>query len=122
MTFVKPVTLLVSAAALFALSACNPAKDAAAPADTAAKSHISAVLTTLEERGWVSREPDPADARAKRLFLTPAGELAARRTAAIQAEVAATMADAVSPRALTEVTAAMLRISQRLQATLQQTD
>lgn len=87
-----------------------------------AKSHISALLTGLEERGWVSRESDPTDARAKRLFLTPAGERVVARTVAIQAGVAAAMADAVSPRALADVTAAMARISQRLQAMLQHRD
>ena len=42
-----------------------------------AKSHISGLLTELEQRGWVRREPDPADARAKRLYLQPAGEAVA---------------------------------------------
>ena len=49
-----------------------------------AKSHISALLTLLEGRGWVRREPDPADARAKRLFLAPQGERIAAKTAAMQ--------------------------------------
>lgn len=30
-------------------------------------------LQGLEERGWIAREPDPADARSKRVKLTPAG-------------------------------------------------
>ena len=83
-----------------------------------AKSHISALLTALEERGWVSREPDPADARARRLYLTPAGARIVARTAIVQAEVAAAMAESVSPKALAEVTAAMNRISERLQTML----
>jgi DNA-binding MarR family transcriptional regulator len=87
-----------------------------------AKSHISALLTALEERGWVSRESDPSDARAKQLFLTPAGERMAVRTAAVQAEVAARMAESVSPRALADVTIAMVRISRRLQGMLDQKD
>jgi DNA-binding MarR family transcriptional regulator len=87
-----------------------------------AKSHISALLTALEERGWVSREPDPSDARAKQLFLTPSGERMAVRTAAVQAEVAAGMAESVSPRTLADVTTAMVRISRRLQVMLDQTD
>jgi DNA-binding MarR family transcriptional regulator len=87
-----------------------------------AKSHISSLLTALEERGWVSRESDPSDARAKQLFLTTAGERMAARTAAVQAEVAAEMAESVSPRALADVTTAMVRISARLQGMLDQTD
>lgn len=85
-----------------------------------AKSHISALLAALEERGWVSRKADPADARAKQLYLTPAGERIAARTAAVQAEVAAAMAESVSPKALAEVTTAMVRVSERLQAMLDQ--
>jgi MarR family len=38
-----------------------------------AKSSLSGVITDLEQRGWVRREPDPADARAKRLSLTAEG-------------------------------------------------
>jgi DNA-binding MarR family transcriptional regulator len=87
-----------------------------------AKSHISALLTALEERGWVAREADPADARAKQLFLTPAGEHVAARTTAVQAEVAAAMAASVSPKTLVDVTNAMGRVSERLQALLDQAD
>jgi DNA-binding MarR family transcriptional regulator len=87
-----------------------------------AKSHISALLTGLEARGWVSREADPADARAKKLFLTPAGERMAARTAAVQAQVAAAMAETVSAKALADVTAAMGKIGARLQELLDQPD
>jgi DNA-binding MarR family transcriptional regulator len=80
-----------------------------------AKSHISALLTALEERGWLRREPDPADARAKRLFLEPAGARVAERTARVQEQVVATMAAAVTPTALAQVQVAMLAVSERLQ-------
>ncbi len=83
-----------------------------------AKSHISALLTTLEGRGWVRREPDPADARARKLYLTAAGERIAARTSVVQAELAAEMAATVSKRTLAEVTTAMGRIGERLQALL----
>jgi DNA-binding MarR family transcriptional regulator len=80
----------------------------------AAKSHISALLTLLEDRGWVRREPDPADARAKRLFLTPQGERVAARTATVQAEVVAAMTDGETQATLREVTDAMQRVGARL--------
>jgi len=83
-----------------------------------AKSHISGLLSSLEERGWVRREPDPSDARAKRLFLQPAGERVAERTAVVQAEVVAAMAAAVSPAEMAQVTDAMGRVSEALQALL----
>jgi DNA-binding MarR family transcriptional regulator len=87
-----------------------------------AKSHISALLTTLEARGWVRRDADPGDARARKLFLTPAGERIAARTTAVQVAVAAAMAETVSAKALADVTMAMERISARLKDLLEQAD
>jgi DNA-binding MarR family transcriptional regulator len=83
-----------------------------------AKSHISALLTALEERGWVRREADPADARAKRLFLAPAGERIAAGTAVVQADVMAAMAASVSAAQMAQVSEVMQRVSERLQAML----
>lgn len=83
-----------------------------------AKSHISALLTGLEERGWVKREADPTDARAKKLYLTALGERTAVRTAAVQAEVAAAMAATLSVKALADLTTSMGKIGERLQALL----
>lgn len=79
-----------------------------------AKSHVSALLSSLETMGWIRREPDPADARAKKLYLTVNGETVARQAAAIQADVVATMCDGESAVALREVRAAMQRVSGRL--------
>jgi DNA-binding MarR family transcriptional regulator len=87
-----------------------------------AKSHTSALLTALEARGWVRRENDPADARARKLFLTAAGERMVVRTAAVQAEVAASMAETLSSKMLTDLTAAMGKISARLQVLTDQAD
>lgn len=83
-----------------------------------AKSHISTLLTLLEGRGWVRREPDPADARAKRLYLSAEGERVAARTAAVQAEVVAAMIDGESAASLEAVAEAMRRVSDRLKAQL----
>lgn len=83
-----------------------------------AKSHVSALLGEMEARGWVRREPDPADARAKRLLLAPAGARLAERTAAVQAEVVALMTDGVPADELERVRAAMAEVSARLQAAL----
>lgn len=41
------------------------------------KSTVSRLLDQLERRGWVQRRRDPADGRAVRLALTPAGRAAA---------------------------------------------
>ena len=79
-----------------------------------AKSHISALLVTLERRQWVRREADPADARVKRLYVAAAGERMVVKTAAVQAEVVAVMADAVAAEELALVADVMGRVSERL--------
>lgn len=79
-----------------------------------AKSHVSGLLTSMEQLGWVRREPDPADARAKQLFLTADGETMARRTAAIQQQVVAAMCEGEPAAALRDVKEAMQRVSERL--------
>jgi DNA-binding MarR family transcriptional regulator len=87
-----------------------------------AKSHISGLLSDLEQRGWVRREVDPADARARRLTLTTEGARVAERTARAQAEVVALMTDAVSAAELAQVHAAMAAVSERLQQALDASD
>jgi DNA-binding MarR family transcriptional regulator len=84
-----------------------------------AKSHVSGLLTALEQRGWVRREADPTDARARRLYLEPEGEHVAAQTARVQAEVVALMATAVGSEAMAQVQAAMALLSERLQAELE---
>jgi DNA-binding MarR family transcriptional regulator len=84
-----------------------------------AKSHISALISQFEERKLVRREPDPADARAKQLFLTRTGEALARKTVAIQSEVIRAMAESIGDDAqMRLVEAAMDRTSARLQELL----
>jgi DNA-binding MarR family transcriptional regulator len=87
-----------------------------------AKSHISGLLSELEERGWVRREADPDDARAKCLFLTAAGARMTERTARVQADVVALMSAATSAVSLSQVQAAMNAVSEKLQAALEAGD
>ena len=49
-----------------------------------AKSGVSMLLSQMEARGWVRREADAADARVKRLQLTPAGQTMAAQTLQVQ--------------------------------------
>jgi len=83
-----------------------------------AKSHISSLVGQLEKRGWVKREPDPADARARRLRLTAKGEAMAKKTAVVQAAVVRAMTAMDSPEELLAVGDAMRRVSERLEALL----
>jgi DNA-binding MarR family transcriptional regulator len=81
-----------------------------------AKSHISALLRSLEERGLVRREQDPADARARRLFVTRSGETLAKKTIAAQSDIVAAMTRAVSARDMAFIESAMARVCERLQS------
>lgn len=83
-----------------------------------AKSHISALLRSLEERGLVRRDADPGDARARRLFVTRAGEALARRTLQVQAKVVQAMAAEMSTQDMAFIEDAMTRVSGRLKALL----
>lgn len=85
-----------------------------------AKSHISHLLGELCDRGWVTREPDPADGRVKRLVLTRSGAAVADRAAAVQAEVVALMTAGASVSDLEQVRVLMADASQRLLAGLGQ--
>lgn len=80
-----------------------------------AKSHVSTLLAGMEERELVRREADPADARAKRLFLTRKGEALARKTQKVQAEIVQAMSEALTPAEMAQVEDAMARVSARLE-------
>lgn len=86
-----------------------------------AKSHISGLVATMEQRGWLVRERDPEDGRARRLQLTPEGQAIAERTQAVQAGIVQVMADAVSPEEMLLIEQAMSRVNDRLRALLQAT-
>jgi DNA-binding MarR family transcriptional regulator len=81
-----------------------------------AKSHVSALVVSLEQRGWLAREVDAADARVRRLYLTRSGEAIARKTMAAQAEVVQAMAVQVSSAELLGIESAMQRVGQALEA------
>jgi DNA-binding MarR family transcriptional regulator len=76
---------------------------------------LTRVLATLQERGFISRVPDPADGRQSLVDITPAG-LAALRSYSVQREqwLATAMAETLSPteRELLRLAAAlMLRVA-----------
>lgn len=83
-----------------------------------AKSHVSGLMSEMETRDWIRREPDPADGRTKRLFLTARGARLAQRTAAIQEEVVSLMTRGVPAADIEQVRHAMAEVSRRLEAAL----
>jgi DNA-binding MarR family transcriptional regulator len=60
------------------------------------KSHLSGIVRDLQLRGLISRNPDPADARAWQLALTPEGEALARQALAAQTDLIGAMCEGVS--------------------------
>ncbi len=80
-----------------------------------AKSGISMLLTRMEERGWLRREADDRDLRAKRLYLTSSGSDLALQSMAIQDEIVAAM---MLPLSLQEM-AAMAEQSARVSDALE---
>jgi DNA-binding MarR family transcriptional regulator len=83
-----------------------------------AKSHVSGLVADLEQRGWLRREPDPADARAKRLTLTAEGTRIANRTMLAQQDVVHLMTEGLPLGEIRTVGASMQRVSERLRAAL----
>lgn len=83
------------------------------------KSGVSMLLTQMAARHWVRREDDPADARAKRLFLTEQGMALAARAMRVQSAVVTAMVGGSSPAELAVVGAVMERASAQLEALLQ---
>lgn len=61
------------------------------------KSTTSRLTDGLEERGWVRRDPDPADGRARLLALTDAGTRAAAEVSRRRADRLATLLDNIHP-------------------------
>jgi DNA-binding MarR family transcriptional regulator len=81
-----------------------------------AKSHMSALLDTLEARRWVRRDVNPADARSRLLVLTRAGTAMAKRTVAIQTAVVNEMTTSIHASELAAIESVMERASSRLEA------
>ncbi len=51
------------------------------------KNTVTGLITTLEERGYCRREPDPNDARAQLIFLTEKGEAMRQVQGEVSAEL-----------------------------------
>ncbi len=83
-----------------------------------AKSHISALLSGMQERGWLRRESHPMDARAKSLYLEPEGQVMAERGKLLQSKVVKVMATAISPQQMQQIHEAMLSVNAALEAQL----
>lgn len=61
------------------------------------KGNMTGLLGRLEERGLVTREPDPDDGRVHRLRLTPSGRRLAKRALVVQKELVDATMGGLSP-------------------------
>ena len=75
----------------------NPEASASELAGDVGQSHVAVgkTLCALERAGLVARQPDPRDARRRRIALTPAGERAARNLQPQLADVATAVDEAL---------------------------
>lgn len=80
-----------------------------------AKSGISMLIAHMESLGWVLRDSDAADARVKRLSLTPAGLAMAQQSLQVQADVVLAMVGDAPDADLATVTRVMDIASEALE-------
>lgn len=78
-------------------------------------SHLSRVVTKMEEAGWVTRAPDPSDRRATVAVLTDAGweKVVASAPGHVEA-VRSYVLDGLTPRQVTELAGAVGLIAGRV--------
>ena len=86
------------------------------------KSNVSGLLQRLEAQRLVSREPDPADARSKRILLTPKGQRVLLRSSALQARVIEAMMGSLDDRELALNSEFNRRVGDILDARLRELD
>ena len=80
------------------------------------KSHMSAVLIEMAERGWVSRESSEDDKRSKMIALSPQGQALAQQAYAVQVEVVKVMMDPLNNAQIKAIEDFSLRAYQALAA------
>jgi DNA-binding MarR family transcriptional regulator len=80
------------------------------------KSHMSAVLMEMAERGWVSREDSLEDKRSKIITLTPDGQRLALQAYAVQAKVVSVMMGDLSNAQIKDIQSFSLNAHQALTA------
>jgi MarR family transcriptional regulator, organic hydroperoxide resistance regulator len=78
------------------------------------KSHISGLLAQMTEQGWIMRASDEADKRAKLVSLTPAGQVIAKKAAAVQSTVMRAMLAPLSEQQICDVETIMVAVAEAL--------
>lgn len=78
------------------------------------KGNMTGLLSRLEERGLVAREPDPEDGRAHRLRLTPAGRRLAKRGLVVQKNLVDAMMGALAPKEREELRVLLTKLATQI--------
>jgi MarR family transcriptional regulator for hemolysin len=78
------------------------------------KASLGDVIENLEERGWVERHPDPADKRAKRVFLTRPAQAMIKRMTVMEDDFNSQILHDVSAAERAELARTLLKIKQAI--------
>ncbi|HYF43853.1 MAG TPA: MarR family winged helix-turn-helix transcriptional regulator [Ramlibacter sp.] len=87
-----------------------------------AKSGVSMLVSSMEDKGLVERQPDPQDARVRRLALTRRGSVLAARCRQVQEDVVTRMTDGQPAAVLAGIRDGMRDASDVLEAMLREKD
>ncbi len=79
------------------------------------RSNLSMLLPDLERKGWIRRQPDRLDKRARRLFLTDEGEQQAEAGLAVQVRVIEHMLSILTEKECDAMGEMMRRVGQYLE-------
>ncbi|MGQ0699592.1 MAG: MarR family winged helix-turn-helix transcriptional regulator [Panacagrimonas sp.] len=74
------------------------------------KASLGDVIEGIESGGWVERRPDPSDKRAKRVYLTKAGQGLIKRMTVMENEFNSQILGDLTPAERTEATRSLLKI------------
>ena len=79
--------------------------------------NVTAIVDSLERRGFVQRKPNPADRRSTLAFLTPRGRATLRRAMPVQHAMLERVFAATSAPERKKLTALLTRINERVRET-----
>lgn len=81
---------------------------------------LTRLLDKLSDSGLIERRPDPADRRAKRLFLTPAARPVIERLGALGEETMASVLAGIDPETVEQMVAQLSVVKDNLRRLIQQ--
>jgi len=77
---------------------------------------VCRLLDRMEEGAWVSRQPDPADRRVRRLYMTPKAQAVLTQMRELAGDVYAEALDGLPPGAAEQLIASLIQVRTNLSA------